>query len=428
MDNMTHTRNNHFSKMKNTQDYELYELTNGIRVIHKEVNYSKIAHIAIMLDMGSRDEQEEEQGLAHFLEHMSFKGTKKRKTYHIINRLESIGGELNAYTTKEKICFYASLLDIHIEKAVEILSDIVFHSVFPNNQIEKERKVILEEMSMYQDSPDDAIQDEFDKQLFPNHPLGKNILGIEKTVKSFQKQHFVGFLNRMLNTEKIILSSLGNYPTKKIIRLVEKYLKEIVHKNNTPQRSYIDKYKPTHKIVMKSISQTHTMMGLPSISIKNKNRIPFLFLTNILGGNGTKARLNMCLREKYGWVYEVESSYIPYFDTGQFSIYFATTQTNLEKCKAMIIKEIKRLQNKPLGQIQLHQAKNQLKGQLALSEENNNAVMLMMAKSILDLNTVTNLQDIFNQIDNMTPFTIMKLAKEHWQVENMSTLSYLPKH
>ena len=170
------------------KEYELIELPNGIRIIHKEVGHTKIANIGLMLDMGSRDETVEEQGLAHFLEHMAFKGTQKRNSYHIIDRLESLGGELNAYTTKEKICFYASLLDNHIEKAVELLADITFNSTFPEKEIKKEKKVILEEMSMYRDTPEDAIQDDFDEQLFPNHALGKNILGTVETVNSFQKE------------------------------------------------------------------------------------------------------------------------------------------------------------------------------------------------------------------------------------------------
>ena len=234
------------------REYALIELPNGIRVIHREVNYTKITHIGIMLDIGSRDEQPEEQGLAHFLEHMAFKGTQKRNSYHIINRLESLGGELNAYTTKEKLCFYASLLDIHVEKAVELLCDITFHSTFPEKQIEKERMVILEEMAMYRDTPEDAIQDEFDEQIFPGHALGRNILGIEKTVNSFQRNDVRNFLDKNLNTEKIILSSIGNYPASKIKRLAEKYLASIPHKNHTAKRSWFSGYQPSGKEIKKT--------------------------------------------------------------------------------------------------------------------------------------------------------------------------------
>ncbi len=409
------------------KDYELIELPNGIRVIHKEIGHTKIANIGLMLDIGSRDETPEEQGLAHFLEHMAFKGTKKRSSYHIINRLESLGGELNAYTTKEKICFYASLLDLHIEKAVELLADITFHSTFPEKEITKERMVILEEMSMYRDTPEDALQDEFDEQLFPNHALGKNILGTQETVKSFRQDHFNSFLARNLNTEKIILASVGNYPAKKIIRLAEKYLKPIPHKNHTPARSWVSEYTPTRKELRKPISQAHFALGLPSLSIKDENRIPFFFLSNLLGGPSLNSRLNLSLREKHGLVYGVDVNYAPYLETGQFAIYFATDPKNLKKSQRLVLKEIEQLKNKPLGNLQLHKAKNQLKGQMALSEENKNAIMLMMAKSQLDLKKVPDLSGTFKKIDNITSGQIQELAKTYLPVEKMSSLTYLPE-
>ncbi|MEM0938968.1 MAG: pitrilysin family protein [Bacteroidota bacterium] len=408
------------------KEYELMELPNGIRVIHKEIGHTKIANIGIMLDIGSRDEAAYEQGLAHFLEHMVFKGTKKRNSYHIINRLESLGGELNAYTTKEKICFYATLLDVHLEKAVDLLSDITFNSTFPEKEITKERMVILEEMSMYQDNPEDAIQDEFDEQLFPNHALGKNILGNQDTVKSFQQKHFKEFLSRNLNTEKIILASVGSYPVRKIIRLAEKYLKPIPHKNHTPKRTWVSEYTPTRKEIKKPIAQAHFAMGLPSLSVRNENRIPFFFLSNLLGGPSMNSRLNLSLREKHGLVYGVEVNYAPYLETGQFAIYFATDPKNLKKSQRLVLREIENLKNKPLGNLQLHQAKNQLKGQMALSEENKNAVMLMMAKSQLDLKKIPDLTEIFKKIDAITSSQIQELTKEYLPVDRMSLLTYLP--
>lgn len=409
------------------KEYELIELPNGIRVIHKEVGHTKIAHVGIMLDMGSRDELPEEQGLAHFMEHMVFKGTEKRSSYHIINRLESLGGELNAYTTKEKICFYASILDNHLEKAVELLADITFNSTFPEKQIEKERMVILEEMSMYRDTPEDSIQDDFDEIIFQNHALGRNILGTEETVKSFHQGDFRKFLDRNLNTEKIILSSVGNYSAKQLIKLAEKHLKAIPHKNHTAPRTWFDGYTPVNKELKKSISQAHYAMGMPSLSIKDKNRIPFFFLVNLLGGPSMSSRLNLSLREKHGLVYGVDASYAPYLDTGQFGIYFATDPKNLKKSQRIIMKEIETLKNKPLGNLQLHKAKNQIKGQMALSEENKNAIMLMMAKSQLDLNKIPDINSVFEKIDKITSTDIQELAKAYLPLEEMSSLAYLPQ-
>jgi len=408
-------------------EYGLVELENGIRVVHKPTANTKIAHVGIMLDIGSRDENAEEQGLAHFWEHMAFKGTKRRNSFHILNRLESVGGELNAYTTKEKICFYASVLQEHLDKAVELLVDITFHATFPKHQIDREKMVILEEMAMYRDTPEDAIQDDFDEQLFPNHALGLNILGTEKTVNSFHQQDFRSFLNRNLNTEKIILSSVGNYPAKKVEKLAMQYLSDLPHKNHTPERKWFSGYQASRKEIKKSITQAHFAMGMPSLGIKDENRIPFFFLVNLLGGPSMNSRLNLNLREKHGLVYGVDAHYAPYLETGQFAIYFATDPKNLKKSQRIILKEIEELKTKPLGQLQLRKAKNQIKGQMALSEENKNAMMLMMAKSQLDLNKIPDINRVFDIIDNISSTDIQDLARRYLPTEEMSALTYLPE-
>lgn len=409
------------------KEYELFELENGIRVIHRQMPGTKIAHVGIMLDIGSRDELPEEQGIAHFWEHMAFKGTSKRKAYHILNRLDSLGGELNAYTTKEKICFYASVLDNHLDKAVELLTDITFNATFPESQIEKERMVILEEMAMYRDTPDDAIQDDFDELIFKNHALGKNILGTEESVNSFRKSNFVSFLNRNLNTERILVSSVGSYPSKKLTRVVEKYISQLPYKNHTPKRSLFHDFVPQDQVTKKPISQAHVAIGSTSFGIRDPKRIPFFMLVNILGGPGMNSRLNLSLREKYGFVYGIDASYTPYLETGLFGIYFATDPRNLEKSMRIIKRELDLLRTKPLGQLQLHQAKQQLKGQLAMSEENNSAIMLMMAKSMLDLNRVPNLNDLFDQIDKVDAQMLMNLANESFDIDKMSMLTFQPE-
>ena len=409
------------------KEYELIELPNGIRVIHKQVTDSKIAHVGVMFDMGSRDELEDEQGLAHFWEHMVFKGTKKRKAFHIINRLESLGGELNAYTTKEKICFYSAVLQNHLDKSVELLADITFNSTFPEKQIYKERMVILEEMAMYRDSPEDAIQDEFDELIFPNHSLGKNILGTEQTVSSFSRSHFQSFLQRNLNTEKIIISSVGNYTTSKLMRLVRKHFGGIPHKNGTPERHWVESYAPTNRELKKPITQAHFAMGKPAFSIRDKKRIPFFFLINLLGGSGMNSKLNLSLREKHGLVYGVDASYSPFLDTGQLGIYFATDAKQLKKAKRLLCKEIELLKKKPLGELQLHKAKQQIKGQLAMSEENKNTFMLMMAKSMLDVNKVPDINTMFKKIDKLKATQLQDLAVETLNIEQMSSLTYLPE-
>ncbi|MFT6867891.1 MAG: putative Zn-dependent peptidase [Cyclobacteriaceae bacterium] len=406
------------------QDYELVTLSNGIRIAHREAPNTKIAHVGIMVDIGSRDENPEEQGIAHFWEHMAFKGTHKRKAFHIIDRLDSLGGELNAYTTKEKICFYAAVLDNHLDKAIELLCDITFNSTFAPAQIDKERMVILEEMSMYLDTPEDAIQDDFDAVVFNDHSLGKNILGTIDTVSSFKQKDFLSFISKNLNTEKIILTSVGNYSLKKLLKLSEKYLQDIPHKNKINARLSFDQYQVRGTEVKRQITQSHAAIGSTSYDLKNELRIPFFLLVNIFGGPGMNSRLNLSLREKYGFVYGIDANYSPYIDTGMFSIFFATDPKNLNKSFQLIEKEMNLLKNKPLGNIQLHKAKQQIKGQLAMSEENNNALMLMMGKSLLDLNQVPDLTQLFQTIDNITSAELQELAKESLNMDQMCRLTY----
>ena len=408
------------------QEYHYSELSNEVRTIHKEINYTKIAHVGIMLDIGSRDEDSTQKGITHFWEHMAFKGTHKRKSFHIINRLESLGGELNAYTTKEKICFYASILDIHIEKAVELLIDIVFNSAFPEKQIEKERQVILEEMSMYQDTPEDAIMDEFDEMIFHEHPLGGNILGTEQSVKSISKANFIQFIKAHINFEKIVFSSLGNISSKKIDRLINKHLAPLKAQLGIQKRPIFNGYKAHHQSKNREISQVHHLMGLPTYSLHDPKRIPFYLLTNILGGPAMNSRLNLSLREKHGFVYGVEAQFLSYTDIGLFSIGFATDPTNFKRSKALVLKEIKKLRNQTLSEGQLHAAKGQLKGQMAMSEENNNAMMLMMAKSLLDLNKIPSLDEVFKKIDLITALELREIAEEALQVDQMSSLTFMP--
>lgn len=408
-------------------EYQIYTLPNGIRIAHRQVPYTQIVHCGLMLDMGSRDEKPNQVGLAHFWEHMAFKGTKKRKSYHIINRLESVGGELNAYTTKEKICFYASVLDNHFEKSVELLADITFHSIFPENQIEKERGVILEEMSMYQDSPEDAIQDDFDGIVFANHQLGANILGTQDSVKSFTRKSLQHFINENMDTDKIVFAIVGNIPFKKAVHIAEKYLKDIpprkTHLKRIPPQSYLSQ----RVSISKSITQAHCAIGRPSYSLTDERRLPFFMLVNLFGGPGMNSRLNMTLREKYGLVYGIDANYSPFIDTGFLGIYFATDKANLEKANALILKEMQLLKDKPLGKLQLHTAKEQLMGQLAMAEESNQSYMLMMAKSILDLGRVESLENIFSEIKKIEAEELQTITQEMFDEDQLSYLTFLPE-
>jgi predicted Zn-dependent peptidase len=407
-------------------EYQVFELPNGIRIAHRQVTHTKIVHCGIMLDIGSRDEKSHQVGLAHFWEHMAFKGTKKRKSYHIINRLESVGGELNAYTTKEKVCFYASVLDRHFDKSVELLADITFHSIFPEKQVEKERGVILEEMSMYLDAPEDAIQDEFDEVLFPNHPLGNNILGTQNSVKSFKREHLQQFIAENMNTEKIIFSVVGNITFAKAKRVAAKYFSDVPLTNKQHIRTKPSIYIPQKQTISKSISQAHVAIGRDAFDVKDKKRFPFFTLINLLGGPGMNSRFNLSLREKFGLVYNIDANFTSYTDTGFLGIYFATDKSNLNRALKLVDKEFQNLREKTLGEVQLRSVKEQLMGQLAMSEESNQGYMMVMAKSLLDLGYVDSLQDIFDVIQNISANEIQDLANEMLIPEQMSMLTYLP--
>ncbi|QRR01956.1 M16 family metallopeptidase [Dyadobacter sandarakinus] len=409
------------------EEYQIHTLANGIRIAHKQVPYTQIAHCGIMLDIGSRDELPYQQGLAHFWEHMAFKGTEKRSSYHIINRLENVGGELNAYTTKEKICFHASVLDDHFEKALELLADITFHSVFPEKQIERERNVILEEMSMYVDSPEDAIQDDFDELVFPDHALGKNILGTNETVSSFDREHLFRFIHDNIDTERIVVSSVSRLPFAKVIKTAEKYLGQVPHHRTERTRTAPIHYAPVSLQKERPIQQAQCAMGQPAYALQDDRRLPFFVLINLLGGPGMNSRFNLSLREKYGFVYSIEANYTPYLDTGFTGIFFGTEKKQLAKSINLIHKELKRIRQVPLSVLQLHQTKVQLMGQLAMSEESNMSFMLMMAKSLLDTGKVDSLPEIFAEIEQITAAQLQEIAQEMFDEANFSYLTFIPE-
>jgi len=409
------------------REIEEHVFPNGIRLAHKQVNNTKIAHCGFVLDVGSRDERPHEQGIAHFWEHMAFKGTERRKAFHILNRIDSVGGELNAYTTKEKICFYASLIDTHFEKAVELLTDITFHSTFPEKELQREKGVILEEMMMYLDDPGDAILDEFDELVFPGHPLGWNILGNKESVSDMQRAHFQDFIAHNLNTHQLVFASVSALPFKKVLKTVGRHLSALPEQKPERERLHFSGYTPKQHTVLKPINQAHCIMGNTAFSLYQKERIPFFVLVNLLGGPGMNSRLNLSIREKHGFVYAIDANNSAYQDVGLFSISFATDPKSLERCLKLVMRELKRLREQKLGSLQLHTAKQQLMGQLAMAEESNLGLMLMIGKSMLDMGKVEELGAVFAQIEKVTPEHLLELANQVFNDSDMSMLTYLPE-
>jgi predicted Zn-dependent peptidase len=406
--------------------YQLKELPNGIRIVHQEVTHTRLVHCGFVLNIGSRDETKEQEGLTHFWEHMAFKGTKKRKTFHILNRLESLGGELNAYTTKEKVCFYSSILKEHYGKAAELLFDITFNSTFPQKQIEKERQVILEEMAMYRDSPDDSIMDELDTLVFENHALGRNILGTEETVGGFSQEDFFDFISTHLDTHQIVFSVVGNISFQKALKQIEGPLSEIQSKRSLYVRNGFSDYEPKQKEVEREVTQSLCAIGKPAYTLHDPRRFKLHLLNNILGGPSMNSRLNLSLRENHGYVYSIESSYHAYTDTGFFGIFFGTEEKTLKKAQVLVMKEMEKLRAKKLGVLQLQMSKDQTIGQMAMGEENYVALMLVYGKSILDHGKIESLDSIFAQIRSTTAEELQEIAQEIFRPDQLSFLTYIP--
>ncbi|MCK4663830.1 MAG: insulinase family protein [Bacteroidales bacterium] len=404
-------------------EYQFYTLPNGIKLVHKKIP-SKVAHFGIIINTGSRDEADNEHGMAHFIEHTIFKGTKKRKTYHIISRLEDVGGDIDAYTTKEETCIYASFLHNYYERTIELISDIVFNSVFPEKELIKEKEVIIDEINSYKDSPADLIFDDFEELVFQNHPIGKNILGTAENLKKFKRNDVLNFIKNNYHTDQMVLCSVGNIKFKELISLLKKHFgdKPALYRKN--KRKVFNSYLSAKRTKNKSTYQTHCITGNISYKMKDSKRIKMVLLNNIIGGPGMNSRLNLALREKHGFAYNIESFYTPYIDTGIFGIYFGTDNGNLEKCINVITKELKKVKEQKLGKLQLHKAKKQLIGQIAIASENYSSLMQSIGKSYLLFDKVDTLDEIAKKIELISAEDIQNIANEIFDFNKFSTLIY----
>ena len=400
-----------------------YRLNNGIRVIHQQVD-SPAAHFGIILNTGSRDEQPSEQGIAHFIEHIIFKGTQKRKAFHIISRMEDVGGELNAYTGKEETAIYASFLNEHCERAIELISDIIFNSTFPEKELEREKEVVIEEIQSYYDSPLELIFDDFDELLFDGHPIARNILGTPAKVKKFSRQDVLSFITNNYHTDEMALSFVGNIPFGKFRVMVDKYFSEIEEKKRKQSRTVFDKYTPSLKKVKRKTYQTHCVIGNIAYEANHPNKLGMVLLNNMLGGQSMNSRLNLSLRERNGIAYNIESNYTAYSDTGQFNVYFGTDRENLERAISLVTKEFKKIKEEKTGILQLSKAKKQLIGQIALSSEDRADLMLSLGKSFLLFDEVDDPETIFKKIETISSDLLLEIANEILDINKLSTLIY----
>jgi predicted Zn-dependent peptidase len=405
------------------QGYEYFVLNNGIRIIHKQAE-GEVAHLGVIINAGSRDEEDSEHGIAHFIEHVIFKGTQKRKAYHVISRLEDVGGEIDAYTTKEETAIYAGFLKEYYSRTLELFADIIFNSSFPEKELEKEKEVILDEINSYKDSPAELIFDDFEELIFKGHPIGRSILGEPKSLKKYKRKHLQHFLQKNYNTNQMVICSVGDVKFSKLLKWAKKYFEEYETNTRITERKPLNGYDAQIIEQSKDTYQAHCILGNRAYAITDKKRLPLELLNNILGGPGMNSRLNMALREKHGYTYNIESFYNPYTDTGIFGIYFGTEVEKVERSMKIIEREIKKLKEKPLGILQMERAKKQLIVQMAIGAENKSSLMLNIGRSYLLFDTVDPLEKVYEKVNSVNAMQLQEVANEIFDFKKLSTLLY----
>lgn len=449
--------------------YNTYTLDNGLRIIHLPSD-SKVVYCGYQIDAGTRNEEPGEEGLAHFCEHVTFKGTERRKAWHILNCLESVGGDLNAYTNKEGTVYYSAILKEHIARAVDLLTDIVFHSVYPQAEIDKEVEVICDEIESYNDSPAELIYDEFENIIFKGSPLGHNILGTAEQVRSFKTEDALRFTRKLYRPDNAIFFAYGDIDFKKLVKLIRKALADDdsgkvaenaansvgkLAEEKLPQISQItqisgdensittensvssvksvgpENYPSVGKeiagqtiVMQKNTHQAHVMIGTRAYDVNDSRRMPLYLLNNMLGGPGMNAKLNLALREHNGLVYTVESTMVAYGDTGIWSIYFGCDEHDVKRCLRLVRKELDKFIQKPLSEAQLKAAKKQIKGQVGVACDNRENFALDFGKSFLHYGWEKNVDRLYEQVDEITAEQIQAVAQELFDKDRLTTLIF----
>ena len=419
--------------------YNTYTLDNGLRIIHLPSD-SKVVYCGYQINAGTRNEEPGEEGLAHFCEHVTFKGTERRKAWHILNCLESVGGDLNAYTNKEGTVYYSAILKEHIARAVDLLTDIVFHSVYPQTEIDKEVEVICDEIESYNDSPAELIYDEFENIIFKGSPLGHNILGTAEQVRSFKTEDALRFTRKLYRPDNAIFFAYGDIDFKKLVRLLKKsFLSEErrvkSEKFNSPEAQtqfniQHSTFNTQHSfegqtiVMQKNTHQAHVMIGTRAYDVNDDRRMPLYLLNNMLGGPGMNAKLNLALREHNGLVYTVESTMVAYGDTGVWSIYFGCDEHDVKRCLRLVRKELDKFMQKPLSEAQLKAAKKQIKGQVGVACDNRENFALDFGKSFLHYGWEKNVDRLYEQVDEITAEQIQAVAQELFDKDRLTTLIF----
>ena len=429
--------------------YNTYILDNGLRIIHLPSD-SKVVYCGYQINAGTRNEEPGEEGLAHFCEHVTFKGTERRKAWHILNCLESVGGDLNAYTNKEGTVYYSAILKEHIARAVDLLTDIVFHSVYPQAEIDKEVEVICDEIESYNDSPAELIYDEFENIIFKGSPLGHNILGTAEQVRSFKTEDALRFTRKLYRPDNAIFFAYGDIDFNKLVRLLKKSFLSEERKVKSEETTFGDRresqfnspeaqaqfniqhstFNTQHSfegqtiVMQKNTHQAHVMIGTRAYDVNDSRRMPLYLLNNMLGGPGMNAKLNLALREHNGLVYTVESTMVAYGDTGIWSIYFGCDEHDVKRCLRLVRKELDKFMQKPLSEAQLKAAKKQIKGQVGVACDNRENFALDFGKSFLHYGWEKNVDRLYEQVDEITAEQIQAVAQELFDKDRLTTLIF----
>ena len=429
--------------------YNTYTLDNGLRIIHLPSD-SKVVYCGYQINAGTRNEEPGEEGLAHFCEHVTFKGTERRKAWHILNCLESVGGDLNAYTNKEGTVYYSAILKEHIARAVDLLTDIVFHSVYPQAEIDKEVEVICDEIESYNDSPAELIYDEFENIIFKGSPLGHNILGTAEQVRSFKTEDALRFTRKLYRPDNAIFFAYGDIDFKKLVRLLKKSFLSEERRVKSEETTFGDRresqfnspeaqaqfniqhstFNTQHSfegqtiVMQKNTHQAHVMIGTRAYDVNDSRRMPLYLLNNMLGGPGMNAKLNLALREHNGLVYTVESTMAAYGDTGVWSIYFGCDEHDVKRCLRLVRKELDKFMQKPLSEAQLKAAKKQIKGQVGVACDNRENFALDFGKSFLHYGWEKNVDRLYEQVDEITVEQILAVAQELFDKDRLTTLIF----
>ena len=407
-------------------EYEIIRLSNGIRAVFQYQNLP-VTHVCMVINAGSRDESEGKFGVAHFIEHLLFKRTETRSTKQIIDHLESVGGDLNAYTTKEYTCVHASVLRPYLNRALDLFEDIFFHSTFPEVEMDKEKSVIVDEMASYLDSPEESIVDDFEDLVFKGSGLGHNILGLEDQLLALQKNDITDFMRSNYDTHEIVIGITGNYSLKEVEKLLQKTFGGITQNTISRTRNDVSPIIEQHIEIPKPINQVHYMLGSLAYDYRDERKTGLLLLNNMLGGMGMGSVLNLSIREKYGIAYTIESNYTIFSDTGLFSIYLGTDEEKVEKAKKLVFKELYKMCEQPLSEIKLKKAKQKFIGQIALTEENRMSMIISAAKNVMDYDRVILLDEVIERIQHLDNTSLLAIAQDVFDPRKMLSLSFVPE-